>query len=159
MGREGDPDLKVIIPTSITEIVVNCNEYTPACRYGLKVIVKNIERLADHAVRISRDCIDFQKPIKGKAFTAIQEMSDFALDVMSEDNLSVSVKPGKILFTVIPHLDTSNENVFDHEATAPRIVLETPNPCMGCLTEVEIILIIRPYFLLFIPVRSAVESI
>ncbi len=46
MGREGDPDLKVIIPTSITETVVNCNEYTPACRYGLKVIVKNIEMRA-----------------------------------------------------------------------------------------------------------------
>ena len=78
---------------------------------------------------------------------------------MSEDNLQVSVKPGNILFTVIPHLDTSNENVFAHEATAPRMVLETPNPCIGCLTEVEIMLIIRPYFSLFIPDRSAVERI
>ena len=42
MGKKGDPDLKVIIPGSISETVVDCNEYTPACRYGLKVIVKNI---------------------------------------------------------------------------------------------------------------------
>ena len=56
---------------------------------GYRVIVKNIERLADHAVRISRDCIDFQKPIKGKAFTAIQEMSDFALDVIDKSTLAL----------------------------------------------------------------------
>lgn len=42
MGKIGDPDLKVIVPAGITEIVVDCYEYTPACRYGLKVIVKDL---------------------------------------------------------------------------------------------------------------------
>ena len=91
--------------------------------------------------------------------TSIEILPELDFDSMSEDSRSVAVKPGRILFTVIPFLATSKESVFAHDATAPRIVLETPNPCMGCLTEVEIILIIRPYFLLFMPVRSAVESI
>ncbi len=43
MGREGDPDLKVIIPSDISETLVHCSDYTPSCRYGLKVIVKNVQ--------------------------------------------------------------------------------------------------------------------
>lgn len=46
MGREGDPDLKIILPESIADTVVDCNEYTPPCRYGLKVIVKKIQMKA-----------------------------------------------------------------------------------------------------------------
>ncbi len=46
---------------------------------GYRVIIKNIERLADHSVRISRDVLDYKTPIKGKIFDRIQEMSDFAL--------------------------------------------------------------------------------
>jgi hypothetical protein len=36
-------------------------------------------------------------------------------------------------------------NVFPQFATAPRTVFETPKPFNGCLTEVEITLIMRPY--------------
>jgi len=43
MAREGDPELKLILPTSIAETVVDCGDYTPNCRYGLKVVVKNVE--------------------------------------------------------------------------------------------------------------------
>ena len=46
---------------------------------GYRVIIKNIERLADHAVRISKDVLDYKAPIKGKIFDKIQEMSDFAI--------------------------------------------------------------------------------
>lgn len=43
MGRSGDPDLKVIIPSDISETLVHCTDYTPQCRYGLKVIVKKVQ--------------------------------------------------------------------------------------------------------------------
>jgi phosphate uptake regulator len=56
---------------------------------GYRVIVKNIERLADHAVRIAKDCIDFEKPIKDKPFNAIQQMSDFSLDLIDKSTLAL----------------------------------------------------------------------
>ena len=43
MGRSGDPDLKVIIPSDISETLVHCTDYTPQCRFGLKVIVKKVQ--------------------------------------------------------------------------------------------------------------------
>ena len=43
MARKGDPNLKIRTPKSITDVLVNCNDYTPACRYGYRVIVKRIE--------------------------------------------------------------------------------------------------------------------
>lgn len=46
MGRVGDPNLRIILPGSISEVVIDCNEYTPSCRYGVKVVVKNIEMKA-----------------------------------------------------------------------------------------------------------------
>ena len=67
-----------------------------------------------------------------------------AIFCIKDRNRAVSVKPGKILFTVIPNLPTSAARVFAQLATAPRIVFETPKSGIGCLTEVEIILIIRP---------------
>ena len=42
-----------------------------------------------------------------------------------------------------------------HKATAPRTVLETPSPGMGCLTEVETMLMIRPNRSLFMPATKA----
>lgn len=46
MGRVGDPNLRIILPGSIAETVVDCSEYTPACRYGVKVVVKKLEMKA-----------------------------------------------------------------------------------------------------------------
>lgn len=46
MATKGDPYSRIILPKSINEAVINCNEYTPACRYGLRVVVKNIEMVA-----------------------------------------------------------------------------------------------------------------
>ena len=62
----------------------------------------------------------------------------------SPEYYACRVKPGRILFTVIPSAPTSNESVFAHDATAPRMVFDTPNPGIGCFTEVEIILMTRP---------------
>ncbi len=56
----------------------------------------------------------------------------------------VFVAPGSTLFTVIPKGPNSIDKVFAQLATAPRMVFETPNPGIGILTDVDIILIIRP---------------
>ena len=59
---------------------------------GYRVIIKNIERLADHSVRISRDVLDYKTPIKGKIFDRIQEMSDFAISVIDDACLALFKK-------------------------------------------------------------------
>jgi len=59
---------------------------------GYRVITKNIERLADHAVRISKDVLDYKKPITGKLFDRIQEMSDFAISVIDDACLALFKK-------------------------------------------------------------------
>ena len=59
---------------------------------GYRVIIKNIERLADHAVRISKDVLDYKKPITGKLFDMIREMSDFAISVMDDACLALFKK-------------------------------------------------------------------
>src|ERR1700740_3625545 len=53
---------------------------------------------------------------------------------------TVFVAPGNTLLTVIPNCATSLESVLDQLATAARMVLETPNPFNGILTEVDMIL-------------------
>lgn len=64
MARLGDPDLKVIIPSDISETLVDCSSYTPSCRYGLKVIVKKVQLKAlfyDH----QKDALESGKRIRG----------------------------------------------------------------------------------------------
>ena len=73
-----------------------------------------------------------------------------ALVLMIDSNRPVIVAPGNTLFTVMPNGPNSSDNVFDQLATAPRMVLETPNPRNGTFTEVEMILMMRPYFSFFI---------
>ena len=57
---------------------------------------------------------------------------------------SVRVAPGSRLFTVMPKGASSTDRVLAQLATAPRTVLETPSPRIGCFTEVEMILMMRP---------------
>ena len=61
-----------------------------------------------------------------KLIKEVKGEKDFNL--IREVNRSVLVNPGRILFTVIPSAPTSKDSVFAHDATAPRMVLETPNP-------------------------------
>ena len=56
---------------------------------GYRIIVKNIERLADHAVSLSQDILDFKDPIPGKIIDKIQEMSDFSLNVIDDTCLTL----------------------------------------------------------------------
>lgn len=43
MARKGDPNLTLVAPKSISHAVIQCSDYTPRCRYGVKVVVKNLE--------------------------------------------------------------------------------------------------------------------
>src|SRR5678816_645828 len=68
----------------------------------------------------------------------------FAEASMTKASRCVSMFPGKRLLTVILNCPSSLAIVFAHEATAPRIVLDTPKFFNGILTVVEMILMIRP---------------
>jgi len=59
---------------------------------GYRVVVKNVERLGDHAVRLSKDVLDYKTPIHGKNFDRIQEMSSYAISVMDDACLALFKK-------------------------------------------------------------------
>jgi len=52
---------------------------------GYRVVVKNVERLGDHAVRLSQDVLDYKTPIQGKNFDRIQVMDDACLALFKKD--------------------------------------------------------------------------
>lgn len=43
MAKVGDPNLEVRVPKDFSEQLVDCSAYTPPCRYGLIVKVRNVE--------------------------------------------------------------------------------------------------------------------
>ena len=59
---------------------------------GYRIVVKNIERLADHAVSLSKDILDFEDPIPEKIIDKIKEMSDFSLSVIDDTCLALFKK-------------------------------------------------------------------
>lgn len=46
MAKKGDPSAYVVVPKGLTEVLVDCNEYTPRCRYGYQVVIKNVRMVA-----------------------------------------------------------------------------------------------------------------
>ena len=56
---------------------------------GYRIVVKNIERLADHAVSLSQDILDFENPMPKKIIDKIKEMSDFSLNVIDDACLAL----------------------------------------------------------------------
>ncbi len=59
---------------------------------GYRLIVKNIERVGDHATDLAKNLLEFKKPIKKSVLDSIQEMSTFALSVLDEGCLSLFKK-------------------------------------------------------------------
>ena len=59
---------------------------------GYRVIVKNIERVGDHAVGIAKDLLEFKKPIKKSVLDEIRDMNNFSLSVLDEACLSLFKK-------------------------------------------------------------------
>jgi len=56
---------------------------------GYRLIVKNIERVGDHATAIAKDLLEFKKPIRKSILEPIQEMNNFSLSVLDEACLSL----------------------------------------------------------------------
>src|SRR3989442_3118041 len=56
---------------------------------GDRLIVKNIERVGDHATAIAKDLLDFKKPIRKSVLEPIQEMNNFSLSVLDAACLSL----------------------------------------------------------------------
>ncbi len=56
---------------------------------GYRLIVKNIERVGDHATALAKDLLEFKKPIKKSLLEPIQDMSTFALSVLDDACLSL----------------------------------------------------------------------
>lgn len=59
---------------------------------GYRLIVKNIERVGDHATELAKNLLEFKKPIKKSVLEPIQELSTFALSVLDEACLSLFKK-------------------------------------------------------------------
>jgi len=59
---------------------------------GYRVIVKNIERVGDHAVGIAKDLLEFKKQVRKSVMVEIREMSNFSLSVLDEACLSLFKK-------------------------------------------------------------------
>jgi hypothetical protein len=64
MAKVGDPDLRVITPGSISEALVSCSDYTPACRYGYQVVIRKV-RMIVLFYENPKDAIVAAKRIKG----------------------------------------------------------------------------------------------
>ena len=59
---------------------------------GYRLIVKNIERVGDHATEIAKNLLEFKKPIRKSVLEPLGEMSTFALNVLDEACLSLFKK-------------------------------------------------------------------
>ncbi|MCV0373228.1 MAG: phosphate uptake regulator PhoU [Nitrosarchaeum sp.] len=56
---------------------------------GYRLVVKNIERTGDHAAFVAKDILEFKKPIKKEIIDKIQEMNEFALEVLDDSCLAL----------------------------------------------------------------------
>ena len=56
---------------------------------GYRLVVKNIERVGDHASFIAKDIIEFKKSLKKEVLQKIQEMNDFCLSVLDDSCLAL----------------------------------------------------------------------
>ncbi|HJU13903.1 MAG TPA: phosphate uptake regulator PhoU [Candidatus Nitrosotalea sp.] len=59
---------------------------------GYRLIVKNIERVGDHATDLAKNLLEFKKPIRKSLLEPLEEMSNFALSVLDEACLSLFKK-------------------------------------------------------------------
>lgn len=63
-GRIGDPELKVLVPKSISDSLINCGDYTPPCRFGYIVVIKKI-KLKVLAYEKQSDALVAAKRVRG----------------------------------------------------------------------------------------------
>lgn len=83
---------------------------------GYRVIVKNIERVGDHAVGIAKDLLEFKKPVRKSVTDRIREMSNFSLSVLDEACLSLFKKDftqAEIAIQKTAEITKYEKNVFE----------------------------------------------
>jgi len=56
---------------------------------GYRLIVKNIERTADHAAFIAKDLLEFKKSIKIEILEKLEDMNEFCLSVLDDSCLAL----------------------------------------------------------------------
>lgn len=56
---------------------------------GYRIVVKDIERVGDHAAFIAKDLLEFKKPIKKEILDKLFEMNEFGLSVLDDACLSL----------------------------------------------------------------------
>jgi len=56
---------------------------------GYRLVVKNIERVGDHAAFIARDVIEYKKSIKKEILEKLQDMNEFCLSVLDDACLAL----------------------------------------------------------------------
>lgn len=56
---------------------------------GYRLIVKNIERTGDHAVLITKDLLEFKRPIKNSIMEKIEDLNEFAVSVLDQACLAL----------------------------------------------------------------------
>lgn len=62
---------------------------TPRDCLGYRLIVKSVERAADHATNIAADVLEMKEPVDTDVVAKITNMSDFALEVLDDACLSL----------------------------------------------------------------------
>jgi len=56
---------------------------------GYRLIVKNIERVGDHAAFIAKDVLEFNKSVKKGIFEKLEDMNKFCLSVLNDSCLAL----------------------------------------------------------------------
>lgn len=56
---------------------------------GYRLVVKNIERVGDHASFIASDLLEFKKPVKKEILDKLQDMNEFCLSVLDDACLAL----------------------------------------------------------------------
>ncbi len=56
---------------------------------GYRLVVKNIERVGDHAAFIARDLLEFKKSVKKEILEKLQDMNEFCLLVLDDSCLAL----------------------------------------------------------------------
>jgi phosphate uptake regulator len=62
---------------------------TPRDCLGYRLIVKSVERVADHAARIAQGVLDLKEPLDESILAKIMSLSDFALNNFEESGLAL----------------------------------------------------------------------
>lgn len=62
---------------------------TPRDCLGYRLIIKSVERVADHATKIAKEVLTLKQPLDESIFDKILQLSDYALKVFEESSLAL----------------------------------------------------------------------